>query len=101
MYETVTFQIKTDDGYELTAEVEVLITGTLIPADFYEDVDDNREVLIENIAIFDEDGDPVNKPSERLLDIVAEHIDDNFLNIYRGATTIDNFHSDYNLRDLI
>ena len=101
MYETVTFQIKTDDGYELTAEVEVLITGSLIPADFYEDVDDNREVLVEKIAIFDEDGDPVNKPSERLLDIVAEHIDDNFIEIYNGATTIDNFHSDYKLRDLI
>ena len=101
MYETVTFQIKTNDGYELTAEVEVLITGTLIPADFYEDVDDNREVLVENIAIFDEDGDPVNKPSKRLIEIVEEHIDDNFLNIYRGATTIDDFHSDYKLRDLI
>jgi len=101
MYETVTFQIKTDDGYELTAEVEVLITGTLIPASFYEDVDDNREVLVENVNIFDEDGDPVAKPSKRLLEIVEEHIDDNFLNIYRGATTINDFKSDYKLRDLI
>lgn len=101
MYETVTFQIKTDDSYELTAEVEVLITGRLIPADFYEDVDDNREVLIEKIAIFDEDGDPVAKPSKKIIEIVEEHIDDNFLKIYRGATTIDDFKSNYNLRDLI
>ena len=86
MYETVTFQIVTHDNYELTAEVKVLITGTLIPADFYEDVDDNREVLVEKIAIFDEDGDPVNKPSKRLIEIVEEHIDDNFLNIYRDVS---------------
>jgi len=101
MYEQITFQIVTHDNYELTAEVKVLITGTLIPADFYEDVDDNREVLIENIAIFDEDGDPVNKPSKRLIEIVEEHIDDNFLNIYRGATTINDFKSDHNLSDLL
>jgi len=101
MYETVTFQIKTDDGYELTAEVKVLITGSFREATFHHEAEDEREIDIENIAIFDKDGDPVNKPSERLLDIVAEHIDDNFLNIYRGATTIDDFKSDYKLRDLI
>jgi hypothetical protein len=101
MYETVTFQIKTDDSYELTAEVKVLITGSFREATFHHEAEDEREIDIENIAIFDEDGDPVAKPSQRLLDIVAEHIDDNFLNIYRGATTIDDFKSDYNLRDLI
>jgi hypothetical protein len=101
MYETITFQIVTHDNYELTAEVKVLITGSFREATFHHEAEDEREIDIENIAIFDEDGDPVNKPSKRLIEIVEEHIDDNFIEIYRGATTIDDFHSDYKLRDLI
>jgi len=101
MYETVLFQIVTHDNYELTAEVLVEITGSFRPATFHHEAEDEREINIEKIEIFDEDGDPVNKPSQRLLQIVEEHIDDNFIEIYRGATTIDNFHSDYKLRDLI
>jgi hypothetical protein len=96
------FDIMTNDGYEIGVVVTAMLSGKYIPADFNHDIEDDRECLVSNIQFFNEEGEQFSG-SEKLNEIVFEHIDDNDMKIYKDAENgsdviyIDDFKSDHNL----
>jgi hypothetical protein len=96
------FDIMTNDGYEIGVVVTAMLSGKYIPADFHHDIEDDRECLVSNIQFFNEEGEQFSG-SEKLNEIVFEHIDDNDMKIYKDAEKesdviyIDDFKSDHNL----
>ena len=100
------FDIMTNDGYEIGVVVTAMLSGKWIEATFHHDVEDDRECLVSTIQFFNEEGEQFSG-SEKLNEIVFEHIDDNDMKIYKDAEKesdviyIDDFKSDHNLIDLL
>ena len=79
---------------EITAEfvandilviAECEVTGSLIPANFHHDVEDNREVDAHTVSCFGEDGEKVI-PSDEFLNGIYNKINANFNKIYNAAS---------------
>ena len=100
------FSIITHDGVDIGVCAEAALSGSYIPADFYHDIEDERECLVNEISFTDEDGEET-AGSEKLKQIVYEHVDDNFVKISKKAEHnlsdifLDDFKSDHNYTDLI
>jgi ribosomal protein S3AE len=96
------FDIMTNDGYEIGVVVTAMLSGKRIEATFHNDIEDDRECLVSNIQFFNEEGEQFSG-SEKLNEIVFEHINDNDMKIYKDAEKesdviyIDDFKGDHNL----
>lgn len=92
----------TNDGYEIGVVVTAMLSGKRIEATFHHDAEDNRECLVSNIQFFNDEGEQFSG-SEKLNELVFEHIDDNDMKIYKDAEKesdviyIDDFKSDHDL----
>lgn len=71
------------DDILVIAECEV--TGTLIPATFEHDKEDERDIDAHTVSCFSEDGEKVI-PSNEMLNIYYKKINDNFNKIYNAAS---------------
>ena len=78
------FSIITHDGVDIGVFAEATLSGSYIPADFHHDIEDEREIDVTEINMFDEDGEEMN--SEKLTQIAYEHVDDNFVQIFNDAS---------------
>ena len=102
------FSIITHDGVDIGVDAEATLSGSYIPADFHHDIEDERECLVNEISFTDEDGEEMTG-SEKLKEIVYEHVDDNFVQIFNDVAAdseefdiyISNFKSDLLFFDLI
>jgi ribosomal protein S3AE len=100
------FDIMTNDGYEIGVVVTAMLSGKRIEATFHHDIEDDRECLVSNIQFFNEEGEQFSG-SEKLNEIVFEHIDDNDIKIYKDAEKesdviyIDDFKSDHDYAALM
>jgi hypothetical protein len=100
------FSIISHDGVDIGVAATATLSGKYIPADFHHDIEDDRECLVGDISFTDEEGEEMIG-SEKLTEIVYEHVNDNDINIYKDAEKggyifyIDNFKSDHNLSDLL
>jgi len=102
------FSIITHDGVDIGVDAEATLSGSYIPADFHHDIEDERECLVNDISFTDEDGEEMTG-SEKLKEIVNEHVDDNFVQIFNDAEAdkeefdiyISDFKSDLNFSELI
>lgn len=99
------FDIITHDGETIEVNVWATLSGSYIPADFNHDVEDNREIDVTEVILVNEDYDEIE--SEKLTEIVYEHVDDNDRKIYEKAEKgvseiyLDDFKSDKNYTDII
>jgi hypothetical protein len=101
------FDIVSNDGVTIGVGATAMLSGSYIPADFNHDIEDNREIDVTEVNLFDENGEEMN--SEKLTEIVYEHIDDNFVQIFNDAAAdteefdiyISDFKSDLNYLELI
>jgi hypothetical protein len=93
------FSIISHDGVDIGIAATATLSGKRIEATFHHDIEDDRECLVDKIEFFNEDGDEFSG-SEKLIEIVHEHVYDNDINIYKDAEKggyifyIDNFKSD-------
>jgi hypothetical protein len=100
------FSIISHDGVDIGIAATATLSGKYIPADFHHDIEDDRECLVNKIEFFNEDGDEFSG-SEKLTEIVYEHVNDNDINIYKDAEKggyifyIDNFKSDHDYAALM
>ena len=102
------FDIMTNDGYEIGVVATAMLSGKYIPADFNHDIEDDRECLVSNIQFFNDEGEQFSG-SEKLKEIVFEHIDDNFVQIFNDVAAdseefdiyISDFKSDLLFFDLV
>ena len=100
------FSIITHDGVDIGVDAEATLSGSYIPADFNHDIEDERECLVNEISFTDEDREEMTG-SEKLKEIVYEHVDDNFVKIFKDAEKnideiyLDDFKSDLLFFDLI
>jgi hypothetical protein len=100
------FSIISHDGFDIGVGVSATLSGKYIPADFYHDIEDDRECLVDDISFTDEEGEEMIG-SEKLKEIVYEHIDDNLVNIFNKAEKgideiyIDDFKSDHDYAALM
>lgn len=102
------FSIITHDGVDIGVDAEATLSGSYIPADFNHDIEDERECLVNEISFTDEDGEEMTG-SEKLKEIVYEHVDDNFVQIFNDVAAdkeefdiyLNDFKSDKNYTDLI
>ena len=102
------FSIITHDGVDIGVEAEATLSGSYKPATFHHDIEDERECLVNEISFIDEDGEEM-AGSEKLKQIVYEHVDDNFIQIFNDAAAdeeefdiyISDFKSDLLFFDLI
>lgn len=102
------FSIITHDGVDIGVDAEATLSGSYIPADFNHDIEDERECLVNEISFTDEDGEEM-AGSEKLKQIVYEHVDDNFVQIFNDVAAdseefdvyLDDFKSEKNYTDLI
>lgn len=102
------FSIITNDGVDIGVDAEATLSGSYIPADFHHDIEDERECIVNEVSFTDEDGEEM-AGSEKLKEIVYEHVDDNFVQIFNDAVVdleefdiyLDDFKSDQNYTDLI
>lgn len=102
------FSIISHDGVDIGVDAEATLSGSYIPADFHHDIEDERECIVNDISFTDKDGEEM-LDSEKLKEIVYEHIDDNFVSIFNDAAAdteefdiyISNFKSDLNFSELI
>ena len=102
------FSIITNDGVDIGVCAEATLSGSYIPADFHHDIEDERECLVNEISFTDDDGEET-AGSEKLKEIVYEHVDDNFVQIFNDAAAdseefdiyISDFKSDLLFFDLI
>jgi hypothetical protein len=100
------FSIISHDGVDIGVAATATLSGKYIPADFHHDIEDDRECLVDKIQFFNEDGDEFSG-SEKLTEIVYEHVNDNDINIYKDAEKgvdeiyLNDFKSDHNLSDLL
>lgn len=96
------FNIVSNDGVTVDVGATATLSGSYIPADFNHDIEDEREIDVTEVNLFDEDGEEMN--SEKLTQIVYEHIDDNLANIFeKGIDEIYlyDFKSDQDYAELI
>lgn len=102
------FSIISHDGVDIGVDAEATLSGSYKPADFHHDIEDERECIVNDISFTDEDGEEMTG-SEKLKQIVYEHVDDNFVQIFNDAAAdseefdiyLDDFKSDKNYTDLI
>ena len=102
------FSIITHDGVDIGVDATATLSGSYIPADFHHDIEDERECLVNEISFTDEDGEEMTG-SEKLKEIVYEHVDDNFVKIFKDAAAdseefdiyISDFKSDLLFFDLV
>ena len=100
------FDIISHDGVTIGVCAEATLSGSYKPATFHHDIEDERECLVNEISFTDEDGEET-AGSEKLKEIVYEHVDDNFFNIFKDAEKdkdeiyIRDFKSDLLFFDLI
>ena len=102
------FSIISHDGVDIGVDAEATLSGSYKPATFHHDIEDERECLVNEISFTDEDGEEM-AGSEKLKEIVYEHVDDNFVQIFNDVTAdseefdiyLDDFKSDQNYTDLI
>ena len=69
---------------ECFTEVECEVTGSLIPADFHHDIEDNREVMVKDVLLFDSGGSEIPVDGE-VMDKVCEHVNANWVAVYKAA----------------
>jgi hypothetical protein len=99
------FDIVSNDGVTIGVGATATLSGKRIEATFHHDIEDDREIDVTEVNLFDEDGEEMN--AEKLTQIAYEHIDDNFVEIFKKAEKgideiyIDNFKSDHDLIDLL
>ena len=91
------FSIITHDGVDIGVDAEATLSGSYIPADFNHDIEDERECLVNEISFTDEDGEEI-AGSEKLKEIVYEHVDDNFVQIFNDVAA-DSEEFDIYIRD--
>lgn len=102
------FSIITHDGVYIGVCAEATLSGSYIPATLHHDIEDERECIVNEISFTDEDGEEM-AGSEKLKEIVYEHVDDNFIQIFNDASAdeeefdiyISDFKSDLLFFDLI
>ena len=102
------FSIITHDGVDIGVDAEATLSGSYIPADFNHDIEDERECIVNDISFTDEDGEEM-AGSEKLKEIVYEHVDDNFVQIFNDVAAdseefdiyINDFKSDLLFFDLV
>lgn len=102
------FSIISHDGVDIGVDAEATLSGSYIPADFHHDIEDERECLVNEISFTDEDGEEMTG-SEKLKEIVYEHVDDNFVQIFNDVAAdseefdiyISDFKSDLLFFDLV
>ena len=94
------FSIITNNGTEIGVDAEVSLSGKYIPADFNHDIEDDRECLVNKILFTDEDGEEIIG-SEKLKEIVYEHVCDKGHHIYKNEICISDFKSDLDYAELI
>jgi hypothetical protein len=100
------FSIISHDGVDIGVGATAALSGKYIPADFHHDIEDDRECLVDDISFTDEEGEEMIG-SEKLKEIVYEHVNDNDINIYKDAEKggyifyIDNFKSDHDYAALM
>ena len=102
------FDIISHDGVTIGVCAEATLSGSYMPADFYHDIEDERECLVNEISFTDEDGEEMTG-SEKLKQIVYEHVDDNIIQIFNDVAAdseefdiyISDFKSDLLFFDLI
>ena len=96
------FSIISHDGVDIGVAATATLSGKRIEATFHHDIEDDRECLVSNIQFFNEEGEQFSG-SEKLKEIVFEHIDDKNTKIYKDAENesdviyIDDFKSDHDL----
>jgi hypothetical protein len=78
------FDIVSNDGVTINVGATAMLSGSYIPADFHHDIEDDRECLVDDISFTDEEGEEMIG-SEKLTEIVYEHVNDNDINIYKDA----------------
>jgi hypothetical protein len=78
------FDIVSNDGVTINVGATAMLSGSYIPADFHHDIEDDRECLVDDISFTDEEGEEMIG-SEKLKEIVYEHVNDNDINIYKDA----------------
>ena len=78
------FDIVSNDGVTIGVGATAMLSGSYIPADFHHDIEDDRECLVGDISFTDEEGEEMIG-SEKLTEIVYEHVNDNDINIYKDA----------------
>jgi hypothetical protein len=78
------FSIISHDGVDIGVGATATLSGKYIPADFHHDIEDDRECLVDDISFTDEEGEEMIG-SEKLKEIVYEHVNDNDINIYKDA----------------
>ena len=100
------FSIITHDGVDIGVCAEATLSGLYIPADFNHDIEDERECIVNDISFTDDDGEEM-AGSEKLKEIVYEHVDDNFVQIFNDAEKkideiyLNDFKSDLLFFDLV
>jgi hypothetical protein len=100
------FDIISNHGVTINVSATATLSGSYIPADFHHDIEDERECIVNEISFTDEDGEEM-AGSEKLKEIVYEHVDDNFVKIFKDAEKgideiyLDDFKSDLNFLELI
>ena len=102
------FSIVSNDGIEIGVDAEATLSGKYIPADFHHDIEEDRECLVNEISFTDEDGEEL-LGSDKLKEIVYEHVNDNFASIFNDAAAdteefdiyISDFKSDLDYAELI
>ena len=102
------FSIISHDGVDIGVDAEATLSGSYKPADFHHDIEDERECLVNDISFTDEDGEEM-AVSEKLKEIVYEHVDDNFVQIFNDVAAnsekfdiyISDFKSDLLFFDLV
>lgn len=100
------FDIVSNDGVTIGAVATATLSGKYIPADFHHDIEDDRECLVNEISFTDEDGEEL-LGSDKLTEIVHEHVYDKDQDIYKDAEKgideiyISDFKSDLDYAELI
>ena len=103
---TINFNIISSDGADIGIEAVAILSGKYIPADFNHDIEDDREIAVDQMTVTDNDGDEF-EPSSKLIEIVDEHIYDKDREIYKDAEKgiheiyIDDFKSDHDYETLM
>lgn len=100
------FSIISNDGYDIGVGALATLSGKYVPANFHHDIEDDRECLVDDISFTDEEGEEMIG-SEKLKEIVYEHVNDKDIKIYKDAEKgideiyIDDFKSDHDLLTLL
>ena len=105
---TINFNIISSDGADIGIEAVAILSGKYIPADFNHDIEDDREIAVDQMTFTDNDGDEFEPDlSSKLIEIVDEHIYDKDRDIYKDAEKnvdeiyISDFKSDHDYETLM